>query len=53
MDKAGSDATELDSSQNELPRVIAVLRQILNDVDPLVASKYSIIHTLCDECGEE
>lgn len=53
MDKTGNDAMELNSPQNELPRVIAVLRQILNDADPLVATKYSIIHALCDECGEE
>ena len=53
MDKTGNDAMELNRPQNQLPRVIAVLRQILNDPDPLVATKYSIIHALCDECGEE
>lgn len=53
MEGIAGDAEETNGTQQETPNVILALRRILETADPLTASKYSVIQTLCDECGEE
>lgn len=53
MESMVGDGEETNGRQQETPKVILVLRRILEAADPLTTTKNSIIQTLCDECGEE